>query len=131
MVVSSGATLDYVVVDLKGCFTSGQAYVALSRARTMLGLQIKNFDAKHVQIEPLVSRFYEALDKGDMKKFLEEEAGLWWFPLLDAPAWLDMFRNASHRSAKENAEQFRSWENEYKPLDGYSGWGSRNGKGNT
>jgi hypothetical protein len=116
-------------VDLNGCFTSGQAYVALSRARTMLGLQIRNFDSKHVLIDPLVSRFYEALDKGGMTKFLEEEAGIWWFPLLDAPAWLDMFRNASHQSAKENAERFRAWENEYQPFEGYSGWGSLQRRG--
>ncbi|KAG7363024.1 TPR domain protein [Nitzschia inconspicua] len=120
---SQGATLDYVTVDLKGCFTSGQAYVALSRARTMMGLQIKNFDPKHVQIDPLVSRFYEALDQGDMKNFLEQEAGIWWFPILDAPAWLNMFRNASNRKGKDNSEQFRAWENEYKPLEGYKGWG--------
>jgi hypothetical protein len=116
--------LDYVIVDLNGCFTSGQAYVALSRARTMMGLQIRNFDPKHVHIEPLVSRFYEALDKGDMKAFLEEEAGIWWFPILDAPKWLDMFRNASNKKAKENSEQFCAWVNEYKPMDGYTGWGS-------
>lgn len=124
--ILTGATLDYVIVDLNGCFTSGQAYVALSRARTMLGLQIKNFDPKHVKIEPLVSHFYEALDRGNMKSFLEEEAGIWWFPILDAPAWLDMFCNASNQKAKENAEQFCSWVNEYRPLEGYRGWGCRN-----
>ena len=29
-----------VCVDLEGCFAAGQAYVALSRARTMQGLQV-------------------------------------------------------------------------------------------
>lgn len=72
---SQGATLDYVVCDLQGCFTSGQAYVALSRARSMMGLQIKNFSAKHVTADPLVEEFYDALDRHDMSKFLEERAG--------------------------------------------------------
>lgn len=72
---SQGATLDYVVCDLQGCFTSGQAYVALSRARSMLGLQIKNFSPKHVTADPLVEAFYDALDRHDMTTFLEEQAG--------------------------------------------------------
>ena len=72
---SQGATLDYVVCDLQGCFTSGQAYVALSRARSMLGLQIKNFSAKTVTADPLVEAFYDSLDRHDMSTFLEEKAG--------------------------------------------------------
>lgn len=72
---SQGATLDYVVCDLQGCFTSGQAYVALSRARSMLGLRIKNFNAKLVTADSLVEAFYDALDRQDMTTFLEETAG--------------------------------------------------------
>lgn len=72
---SQGATLDLVVCDLQGCFTSGQAYVALSRARSVLGLQINNFDPKYVTADPLVEGFYRALDQHTMGAFLEEEAG--------------------------------------------------------
>lgn len=72
---SQGTTLDLVVCDLQGCFTGGQAYVALSRARSMLGLQINNFDPKYVTADPLVEGFYRALDKKKMKSFLEDEAG--------------------------------------------------------
>ena len=72
---SQGATLDYVVCDLQGCFTSGQAYVALSRARSMQGLQIKNFSSKNVTADPLVEAFYDALDRHDMRNFLDEQAG--------------------------------------------------------
>jgi hypothetical protein len=89
----------------------------------MQGLEIKNFDPRHVSIDPLVVAFYDALDKKDMKNFLENKAGIWWYPILEAPTWLDMFRNASHRNARENAEQFLAWENEYKPCKTYSGWG--------
>lgn len=74
---SQGATLDYVVCDLQGCFTSGQAYVALSRARSMSGLEIKNFCSRHVIADPLVEAFYDALDRHDMKNFLQEQAGKW------------------------------------------------------
>lgn len=73
---SQGATLDFVVCDLQGCFTSGQAYVALSRARSMMGLQIRNFSSKNVTADPLVEAFYDALDRHDMNTFLEERAGM-------------------------------------------------------
>jgi len=121
---SQGASLDFVMCDLQGCFTSGQAYVALSRARSMLGLQIKNFHSKNVTADPLVKAFYDALDNHEMRNFLEEQAGLWWFPILKSPTWLKMFSNASSKNARENSRQFRSWLAEYKPFDGYRGWGA-------
>lgn len=71
-----------MVCDLAGCFTSGQAYVALSRARSLVGLQIKNFNSNHVTADPLVTAFYDALDRQDMRNFLAEKAGLWWYPIL-------------------------------------------------
>jgi ATP-dependent DNA helicase PIF1 len=123
---SQGATLDLVVCDLAGCFCAGQAYVALSRARTMLGLQIKNFSPRLVTTDPLVDRFYEALDEGTMQTFLEEEAGIWWYPLLNprAASWLRMFKNASSNEASDGSAVFRDWVETYKPLEGYTGWGS-------
>ena len=39
-----GMTLDYVKVSLANIFAPGQAYVALSRARSMEGLQVSNVD---------------------------------------------------------------------------------------
>ncbi len=49
--------------------------------------------------------------------------GIWWFPILRAPSWFKMFHNASSKNAKSNSEQFRAWVQEYKPIDGYRGWG--------
>lgn len=122
---SQGATIDFVVCDLAGCFTSGQAYVALSRARSLVGLQIKNFNSNHVTADPLVTAFYDALDRQDMRNFLAEKAGLWWYPILQVEPWLKMFSRATPKNARDNASTFRSWINEYKPLDDYRGWGSR------
>lgn len=121
---AQGSTLDLVICDLRGCFCAGQAYVALSRARCMLGLQIKNFDPRHVSTDPLVDSFYRALDEGTMDTFLEEQAGIWWYPILKAPEWLRMFSEADHRDARENSVQFRDWLLTYRPTKGYAGWGS-------
>jgi len=51
---SQGQTLERVKVDLGRVFEKGQAYVALSRATSLDGLQVLNFDAKKVQAHPKV-----------------------------------------------------------------------------
>jgi ATP-dependent DNA helicase PIF1 len=119
---AQGSSLDLVVCDLKGCFTAGQAYVALSRAKSMLGLQIKGFNPSAVRTNPLVREFYTALENNTIPDFLEEKAGLWWFPILESPNWRDMFENASNSRARDNSERFRQWLVDYKPHDGYKGW---------
>jgi len=119
---SQGSTLDLVMCDLQGCFTSGQSYVALSRAKEMKGLEIRNFDYKQVRTDSLVSAFYDAMDTGTVYEFLENQAGLWWFPILEAPAWLNMFQHASHSFARSNAKQFQQWVQDYRPPVEYRGW---------
>jgi ATP-dependent DNA helicase PIF1 len=54
---SQGLTIDMLEVDLEGTFADGQAYVALSRARSMEGLRVLNFHPSHVRTHPLVSTF--------------------------------------------------------------------------
>jgi hypothetical protein len=88
----------------------------------MQGLQIKNLEPSCVSTDPLVEAFYHAMDDNTMADFLEEKAGLWWYPILNAPLWLDMFKNASNLKAKNNAERFRHWLLEYQPSEGYNGW---------
>lgn len=61
-----GMTLDKVSVDLDGTFAEGQAYVALSRARSLQGLEVKGFNKNVVKVNPLVKQWY--------KETFEEEA---------------------------------------------------------
>lgn len=58
---SQGLSLDYVIVDLAKVFTYGQAYVALSRVRTLEGLSIKSLDFSMIQADPKAKEFYQRL----------------------------------------------------------------------
>ncbi|KKY17147.1 putative mitochondrial dna helicase [Diplodia seriata] len=58
---AQGQTLERVKVDLGRVFEKGQAYVALSRATNMAGLQVMNFDPKKVNAHERVRSFYASL----------------------------------------------------------------------
>jgi ATP-dependent DNA helicase PIF1 len=55
---SQGATIDYAEVNMEGIFEYGQAYVALSRVKSLAGLSIKNFDPLVIKSHPKVVEFY-------------------------------------------------------------------------
>ena len=58
---AQGQTLQRVKVDLGRVFEKGQAYVALSRATSQVGLQVSRFEAKKVMVHPKVTEFYANL----------------------------------------------------------------------
>jgi ATP-dependent DNA helicase PIF1 len=60
---SQGKTMDNVLVDLgSGAFASGQAYVALSRCRTLEGMRLaRAIRPADIICDPIVKRFYLAL----------------------------------------------------------------------
>ena len=57
-------TIDYLSVNLKDCFTWGQAYVACSRGRSLDSMQIVNFDVNKVKTNEEVKKFYKAQKNG-------------------------------------------------------------------
>ncbi|XP_006899697.1 PREDICTED: ATP-dependent DNA helicase PIF1 [Elephantulus edwardii] len=63
---SQGMSLDCVEISLARVFASGQAYVALSRARSLQGLRVLDFDPTVVCCDPRVLHFYATLrrDRG-------------------------------------------------------------------
>lgn len=64
---SQGMTLDKLVVDCARIFERGQAYVAMSRVKTLDGLYIKNFEPEKVMVDSRVAKFYEDLvETGDV-----------------------------------------------------------------
>ena len=60
---SQGKTLDSVLIDLgSGAFDFGQAYVALSRCRSIEGIQLaRPIRKSDMKCDPIVKRFYLAL----------------------------------------------------------------------
>lgn len=58
---SQGSTLDMVQVDLGSTFEYGQAYVALSRVKTLEGLSITNIDWDSIAAHPKALEFYKGL----------------------------------------------------------------------
>lgn len=55
---SQGMTLDRVKISLDRCRTHGQAYVALSRVRSLDGLEIIKFDPESISISEKALSFY-------------------------------------------------------------------------
>jgi len=56
---SQGITLDCAEVDIKSCFCEGQAYVALSRVKSLSGLSItKKFNSSCIQTNEKCLSFY-------------------------------------------------------------------------
>jgi energy-coupling factor transporter ATP-binding protein EcfA2 len=58
---SQGMSLDRLAIDFKGIFAPFQAYVALSRARSLDGVQIKNFDPKYIKIDQKAVDFMNSI----------------------------------------------------------------------
>jgi len=63
---AQGQTLERVRVDLGKVFEKGQAYVALSRATNMAGLQVLRFDPKKVVAHERVRSFYAQLSRVEL-----------------------------------------------------------------
>ncbi|KAH7446036.1 hypothetical protein KP509_01G034200, partial [Ceratopteris richardii] len=56
-----GMTLDKVETDLSKAFDYGMVYVALSRVKSLEGLQLLGFDPSRIKVHPNVVSFYKRL----------------------------------------------------------------------
>ena len=58
---SQGMTIDWLHVNLKGCFENGQAYVACSRGRSLESMEVQNFNIHEIKTSKSVKEFYKSL----------------------------------------------------------------------
>jgi len=58
---SQGGSLDYAEIDLSEVFEYGQAYVALSRVKSLKGLSIIGIDYDCIQADPIAVQYYEKI----------------------------------------------------------------------
>jgi ATP-dependent exoDNAse (exonuclease V) alpha subunit len=103
---SQGQSIDFLKVDLKGAFANGQAYVAISRASSLAGLEIANFNKK-ITTSPLVQDFNVALDAGRLTQFIQD-VKTWWKPVVnhEQAGWAELYsRNPSFRAWVERYPQ--------------------------
>jgi ATP-dependent DNA helicase PIF1 len=62
---SQGATLDCALIDIgKSTFEYGQAYVALSRVRSLDGLYIHDLQVDRIRANPRIVEYYQSLASG-------------------------------------------------------------------
>ena len=64
---AQGLTLDFIDIDLgRGFFAAGQAYVALSRCRTLGGIGFNRpMRAEDIRCDPVIQSFYAGLYKSE------------------------------------------------------------------
>ena len=79
---SQGLSFDHAVIDIPRAFAAGQAYVALSRCRTLEGLVLKKkLYPKAFFTDTLVSDFYDRIDNAAhierLAKALDYKAFVW------------------------------------------------------
>jgi len=60
---SQGCSLDYAEIDLSEIFEYGQAYVALSRVKSLKGLSLIDINYDLIAAHPIAVEFYESLKK--------------------------------------------------------------------
>ena len=61
---SQGMTIDWLHVNLKDCFSAGQAYVACSRGRSLSSMTVENFNPNEIKTSKKVKQFYKSLNGG-------------------------------------------------------------------
>ena len=63
--ITKGMTLDCVEISLLRVFEYGQAYVALSRAKSLENTKILDFDVSSIKADETVLKYYAKISRGN------------------------------------------------------------------
>mmetsp|Transcript_61851 Transcript_61851/g.91857 ORF Transcript_61851/g.91857 Transcript_61851/m.91857 type:complete len:210 (+) Transcript_61851:1970-2599(+) len=94
---SQGMTIDWLRIDLRGCFSPGQAYVACSRGKSTDKMAVENFSESEIKTSEIVKCFYDALASRS---------------LYSPPTWVDSlahFNNTALSKAQLEAAMQRTY----------------------
>jgi len=64
---SQGRSLDYAEIDLSDMYDYGQAYVALSRVKTLEGLSIIAINYDYIKADPVAVKYYKNIIEKNLK----------------------------------------------------------------
>jgi ATP-dependent exoDNAse (exonuclease V) alpha subunit len=100
---SQGMTIDSLHVDLNCAFELGHAYVAISRAESIDGLQISNFTPKSVKTNAMMDKLNKAIASGSLREYVAVTP-TWWQPIMGQSTWRKFYLQHS---------VFKAWNDAY------------------
>ena len=109
---AQGMTLRSVEISLKGCFSPGQAYVALSRCVAMESTRILDYDVAGIMADEKVCRFYARLQDSELCERLAEVAPEEEPPATERLESRHRSRIVAGKGRHEDEETSRNWQQE-------------------
>mgnify|MGYP001285984421 CR=1 FL=1 len=125
-----------MIADVDKCFADGHAYVAISRAQSLEGLEIRHFKPGTVMTSAFVRLFYHHIDAGTLVDFYRQ-VDMWWMPVVEHPqrippiqglcTWKDLYeRHTTFKGLQERHNQ-ASGRPQGEPLPDMATWEARHG----
>lgn len=74
---SQGMTIEWLRVNLKGCFSPGQAYVAMSRGKNWNSMTVEGFNLNQIQTSKKVQDFYQVLENSQEGGYSNYHGACW------------------------------------------------------
>ena len=104
---SQGSSIDSGLIDIgKNTFECGQAYVALSRVRSLEGLYIHAMDISRIRTHPKVLEFYGSLEAGSCDIIIDKPISSKWSIDCVHASWIPCLTKYLSSSDGKQLEQY-------------------------